>query len=150
MPVDVYVEAEIDLIPDIAAGLSGCVSKGGGAGGVVQEVAFVRQIEAMVLGGEMGPGEGVQVELGVEVVDVLPAHAIDPPEVIITEGEKLVEGGAAAIGQIVVARGKIVAQPELRVQRLSLEVVASAGGNGKGRDILVGILAELVHALQFV
>ena len=56
----------------------------------------------------------------------------------------------SAVGQVVVAGSEVVAQPELGIHRSALEVVSGTGGDCKGREILVGILPELVHAFQFI
>src|SRR5688500_7544754 len=92
----------------------------------------------------------MEVELRVEVVDILAAYAIRPAQVIVAEGEELVEGVISVIAGISVTGGEVIAEPELGIHGRTLEMVAGARRDRESGHIHVGKLPELIHAFQFV
>src|SRR5262249_45371926 len=86
----VEVVNEVQLLADVVAGPTGRVEPHHVAARLVQRVALVREPERVGLDPHRQPLGRVQVQVEVQVLNVLPADQVDPPEVIVAEREQLV------------------------------------------------------------
>src|SRR5215510_10377206 len=103
----------------------------------------------VILHPESYPLGRIQVQMGVDVVDVLPSHQVDPAKVMMAESKELIEGAVdAAAVRAAITRRVLVKRPHGGIERgLGKVVAASCDGRG-GDDLLAAALAELQHPFQ--
>ena len=94
------------------------------------------------------PLRRVEVQVGVQVLDVLPADDVGPAEVVVAEGIQRVEGVQLAAAGAAVARGVVVIAPDRRTPRQIFEVVTEAGGDHSRDHVLRRLAAELQRRLD--
>ena len=88
------------------------------------------------------------VEAGLEVLDVLPADKIGPPEILVPERIELVEGAQFAVGFVAVAAGEIVSGGEGAALRAEGNLAGEGHGDHVGVHVLSGHVAGLPGAFE--
>src|SRR5207248_2638364 len=94
----VQIEQEIHFFADNAASGPRRGTAYPGSARVVQEVRTRVDEEVVILGQERDPRLRVERDLRIDVVDILSAHIVNEPKVIVTEWEQLVERRIASGG----------------------------------------------------
>ena len=107
-------EDDVELVADVAAGLSAGVGADGRAGGVEEGVAGGGEVEVVIPEQELGPLAEVELQVDVRGNDVLAADDVHVAEILVAEGEELVEGAVAAGLGVLVAGGVVVSRTTAR------------------------------------
>lgn len=108
------VQDEVDLVADVVSSESRWVDPIGTAAGVVKRIAALVEPEVMVLHPHRQPRCGIEVQVSIQVVDILPTDKVHPTEIVMTEGELLIEGVDVARRWIAISAGVVVVQPKRR------------------------------------
>ena len=130
---EVKIHHDVELVADVRSCRTSCVATNGNTASVVKSIVAFVEPEVVILQPECYPIARIEIQMGVEIVDILAADLVCPAEIVMPERVEMIECVRVACTRIRVAARIVIANPGCRRPTCLAEVSTEAGSVRSGK-----------------